>query len=117
MTISRRALDWFSSLLQAALVVALVPATLALAECPGDSCDQCKTCPLQTVDWTAIFLGDFATGCALTNPDPTRECQIDCNDACIASTTESKTWCPGPSIFAHGSLPDLPFDRRLGTAD
>jgi len=99
MTISRRVVDWFSSLAQAALVVALVPAALAWADCPGDACEKCKSCPLATVDWTAIYLGNFATGCALAESKDSHECvvEVECGDACFASGS----CCPGPSVMAH----------------
>lgn len=99
MTISRRVVDWFSSLAQAAFVVALVPAALAWADCPGDACEKCKSCPLATVDWTAIYLGNFATGCALTESKDAHECtvEVECGEACFISGS----WCPGPSVMAH----------------
>lgn len=99
MTISRRVVDWFSSLAQAALVVALVPAALAWADCPGDACEKCKSCPLATVDWTAIYLGNFATGCALSESKDAQEClvEVECGEACYVSGS----WCPGPAVMAH----------------
>jgi hypothetical protein len=110
MTISRRALDWFASLLQAVLVVALVPAALALADCPSDACDKCTSCGLQTVDWTAIYLGDFATGCALANPYERCACASNREE----TSAMAGVWCPGPSVLAHDPFEILPASANWG---
>ena len=110
MAIAHRALDWLSAILQATFVVALVPAASAWADCPGHVCDPCETRAMQTVDWTAIYLGNFAAGCALANPYE----RLVNTTVCGQASTLPGVWCPGPAVAVYDPYKILPSSANWG---
>ncbi len=137
MTISRRARKPLFARWAAALVSVLVVGAIARAECPGGSCEQCKSHLMQSVDWTAIYLGNFATGCALANPyqcdtcpegslqsaalsvgsSPSAETFAECGNEIISRMAIAEACSPAAATLAHDPLSILSAARPWPSND